>query len=971
MRPRRAAASALVAWLLCLAGGGPAAAQAPETVFGKTVASLRVTVAGKPIQDDQVNSLLLIHLGDVLTMQAARETVQHVMGLRRYLDVRVEAQPEGTGVRVDVILVPLQDVRQLVFRGTLGQADSALKEVVTERFGQTPAIGRSADVARTVEEHLNSEGFLKATVRPAPMTDAELDAGELIFDVEAGPRARIRELRLSGDPQSDVDGLRKALAVAEDDVYKPADLKRKIDTYLAAIRKGGYYQAKVEQSATVTADRDAVDLSLIVTRGPLVVVEFSGDPLPVAVRTDLVPIEKEGTIDQDLLEDSERRIKDYLTARGYRDAAAQSTVSTAGGRLHVLFDVRRGPLYRMADDIAIVGGDAATAAAVKPLVKMGRGQPFVQANLDADVSALRTAYLQRGFSDAIITSSQTVTDAAEGERAVTVTLTITEGVQMTVTSVTFAGRQQLTEEQVRGVVTVREGMPYYQPTLDADRDRLEAAYLNRGFRRVRVRVDVPPPDSGPGVNVRFVIQEGPQVMVDRILVVGNDRVGEPTIRRELDIRSGEPLGDEAVRQSQRKLAALGLFRRVTIAEVQHGQETRSDVLITVEETEATSLGYGGGLEFQKVETVEFAPRGFIELGRRNLWGKNRSVNLYSRVSFRHQTSTATPVEPVNVSLNNLEYRVIGSYREPRFAGGPGDFQVSAVFDQGSRTSFRYKHRSARVDYSERLKSGWRALGTYSFESNEIFDDQIDPVDRPLIDRVFPQVRLSKMSATMVRDLRDDALDPSTGMLVSFSGDLALRPLGSEVGLAKTFAQFFMFKQLPTARRIVMAGGVRLGVGSGFPRDVAVTDGNGNPVPGPDGQPQTVTVQDLPASERFFAGGDTTVRGFQADRLGRPATFDRGGTPIGGHAELILNLEARVSLWKDLGVVGFIDGGNVFSDVNDFGFNKLRGSMGFGIRYKSPVGPLRIDFGFKLGALQTFGTYRESRTALHISIGQAF
>ena len=135
----------------------------------------------------------------------------------------------------------------------------------------------------------------------------------------------------------------------------------------------------------------------------------------------------------------------------------------------------------------------------------------------------------------------------------------------------------------------------------------------------------------------------------------------------------------------------------------------------------------------------------------------------------------------------------------------------------------------------------------------------------------------------------------------------------------------------------------------------LTDESGQPVVGPDGQPVIEHVRDLPASERFFAGGDTTVRGFQLDRVGRPDTFDSDGTPKGGHAELILNGELRVALWKDLGVVGFIDAGNVFSIVNDVSLADLRTGAGFGIRYKSPVGPIRIDIGFKLGTLQTFGT----------------
>jgi outer membrane translocation and assembly module TamA len=151
----------------------------------------------------------------------------------------------------------------------------------------------------------------------------------------------------------------------------------------------------------------------------------------------------------------------------------------------------------------------------------------------------------------------------------------------------------------------------------------------------------------------------------------------------------------------------------------------------------------------------------------------------------------------------------------------------------------------------------------------------------------------------------------------------------------------------------------------------LTGPDGSPILGVDGQPLTVRVRDLPASERYFAGGDTTVRGFQLDRLGRPDTFDRDGTPIGGHAEVILNGEVRVALWKDVGVVGFLDGGNVFAVVNDVRLGQLRAGAGFGIRYKSPVGPIRFDFGFKLGTLQVYGTTRESRFALHISIGQAF
>jgi len=955
---------AIAMWSLALPPG--AAAQSVDTLIGKPVTAVRVESGGRNIRDDRIDALLEIHAGRVLRMEDVRETIQHLMGLRRYLDVRVGAEADGAGVRVDIVLVPVREVRKIAFRGALGMRESRLRRALTDRFGGTPPVGRSADVVRTLEDFYASEGFLRASVRPQPPTDRDMRAGALVFAVDAGEPARIRVLTVHALPASDAEGLLRKLGVRQGDPYAPATLKRKLEAYAAARRKEGFFQARAESKVVVDADRRTVELTLEANRGLPVNVEIAGLDLPASVRAELVPLEREGSVDQDLLEDSERRIKEYLVARGYRDATVLASTAESGSRLRVVFTVSRGPLYRIADDVAITGAASVALTAIRPLVKVVRGQPFVRARLDADAAAVRTLYRQLGYADVTVDINQSLGDEASGERAVAISLAIAEGPKLIVRAITFEGREQVTEAQLRALISTREGLPYYQPAVDEDRDRLLSGYLNLGYRRAHVRVEGSKPENGTGTGVRFVIQEGPRVTVDRILVVGNDRISEATIRRELGFKPGDPLGDEAVRESRRRLTSLGLFRQVTISEFQHGQDRSSDVIVTVEEAPSTTISYGGGVEFQKVETSEFAPRAFFEIGRRNLWGKNRSVNLFGRLSFRRRDTTtirANDLPVQTVTLTNLEYRIIGSYREPRFLGSRGDLQVSGVLEQGSRTSFRFRRRSIRADFGERLANGWSVLGQYSFERNDIFDDRINSVDRPLIDRLFPQVRLSIVSASAVRDRRDDPLDASKGSLISISGDLALRPLGSEVGLAKMFAQAFIYRQLPTRRRIVLAGGVRLGLATGFSRTVTTTDANGLPV--------LVTVRDLPANERFFAGGDTTVRGFQMDRLGRPDVFDRDGIPIGGHAEFILNAEVRIAVWKDFGVVGFVDYGNVFSRIADVTLGRMRASAGIGIRYKSLLGPLRLDLGWKLGALQSFGTYNERRTALHISIGQAF
>ena len=974
---RSCAAAILLAAVLAVlleAGAVPARAQGLEALLGRTVTELRLVSEGQPLRDAQVQGLLEIRTGQPLTMALVRETIVHVMSMGRFLDVRVEASPAGDGVAVVVDVVPLRDVRRLVFRGSLGLPEAELRTTAVERFGASPPVGRAADIARTLEDTLRGAGFLRAAVTPQPVATAT--AGDLVFDVESGARAQIRALDYRGTPEAAVAELRTGVALKPGAAYEPAELRKRLDLFADGLRARGYFEARADAAPRPAETGAQVDLVLTVTQGPLVSVEFLGDPLPTKQRDEFVPVAREGSADQDLLEDSELRIRDYLRGQGYRDARAPFKRTEENGRLRIVFTIARGPLYRVAG-LLISGTTVLSDADIRPTLQLVAGQPFVQATLDRDVAAVKAEYLKSGFANATVTGAAVPVPggASAGEIPVTVTLTVVEGPKTVVSGVTLRGVTAIPEAQLVAALQTQASGPFYGPTINGDKVRILEQYLDKGYRLATVDATVTLDADRISAAVQFVVREGPQILVDHVLVVGNARISEQTIRNEITLQPGQPLSLSGLNDSQRRIAALGLFRRVAISELQHGSDNLRDVLITVEEAPSMTVGFGGGVEFQKVETVEFAPRGFFEIGRRNLWGKNRSINFFSRVSFRRRSNTTvSPIDTATIvqqGQTDLEYRVVGSYREPRAFGTSADLQTAIAFEQGSRTSYSYRHRSARLDLAKRINPSWNFLGQYLIQRNIIFDDRINPVDRPLIDRLFPEVRIGSVSGTAVHDTRDDAIDPARGGLVSLNGELALRPLGSEVGFAKTFLQGFLYRQLPSSRRIVLAGGARLGLGTGFPREVERKDPAGNPITGPDGQPLTVDVRDLPASERFFAGGDTTVRGFQLDRLGRPETFDRDGTPIGGHAEFVMNGELRVALWKDIGVVGFLDVGNVFEYVNDVRIGRLRAGAGFGIRYKSLIGPIRVDFGFKLGALQTFGTYREDRFALHISIGQAF
>jgi outer membrane translocation and assembly module TamA len=182
----------------------------------------------------------------------------------------------------------------------------------------------------------------------------------------------------------------------------------------------------------------------------------------------------------------------------------------------------------------------------------------------------------------------------------------------------------------------------------------------------------------------------------------------------------------------------------------------------------------------------------------------------------------------------------------------------------------------------------------------------------------------------------------------------MRAIGSEVGFVRTFAQAYLYRQLPVRRRTVVAFGARLGAARGFER---IKDDQ--------------AVSDLPASERFFAGGDTTVRGFSLDRLVDDDTVSPTGFPLGGNGVVILNGELRVHLGKALHGVGFVDAGTVSKFASDLSLANLRPAAGAGLRIESPFGPIRFDLGVNLDPRDFTGVSPERRTVFHISIGQAF
>jgi outer membrane protein assembly complex protein YaeT len=848
-------------------------------------------------------------------------------------------------------LSPIHPVTQIRFEGKTsepGVDDGELRRAVTDRYGTTPPLTRAADMARVVESALVDRGYRHAVATPRAEVEHDPERATLIFNLEPNARTTIGTIDLVGRPTVSRDEFFRRLGLVTGAPFQPDRLAAGIDRYIADRRAHGYYEARIVPTVTLADDDRVANISVEIRPGPHVRVLFEGDEVPSGRRDELVPIEREGSVDEDLLEDSSNRIEEYFRNDGYRNASAPHTRVERDGDLVITFDVKRGPLYRVVT-YEITGNSSIPIEELTPLLKLRVDQPFLDSRLDADVAAIEAQYRRRGFSAVRARSAfEPITESASAALVpVAVRIVVGEGVRTLVDRIDVQGGSAIGGGGVRGLLGLREGGPYVPAQVAIDRDAVLQTYQNSGYQNASVEIAPQFNADQSGVTIAVRIQEGPRIFIDHVLIVGNIRTKTETIERELRIKTGDPYSTAAIIEGQQRLAALGLFRRVRVSELRHGAETLRDLLITVEEAPVTTIAYGVGAEGNRLaetnpdgtvtERFDIAPRALFEVGRRNLFGKNRSINLYTSISRTLVTKFT-------------EYRIVGTFREPRLFDTAADAFLNLTIEQQHRSTFDFSRRSFSASVERRFSGPYRVTGTYQIQRTHVFNLNVAPEDLPLIDRAFPDYLLSSFSGSLIRDTRDDALDTHRGNYLSANGQLAAQAIGSEIGLVKSFFTAQMFRTVPRTNGLVFAGSARLGLATGF-----------------------VGQGDLPAAERFFAGGDTTVRGFALDQLGvrhipsEPGdTVDVNGVAIGGNALVIFNAELRVPVTGGLGVVGFVDTGNVFAHVATIELPEMRSAVGGGIRYKSPIGPLRIDYGVKINPFPG-----ESRSAWFVSFGQAF
>ncbi len=888
---------------------------ASQDYFGQLVA--RVSFVSEDFFDvGHLRSLISVVPGTILRPGAIRESLKALYETREFSYIEVDAEKVPEGVAITFKLRPnffFADFRlggDMVLR-------SSLSRLAQLPLGEIYSAAAIRELQAKVSQLLNDAGYYQARITPNVQFLSQKRLATVEFLVQAGPRATIAEINLEGAAVLERKEILEEMKLR---LGKPFDLeatKKGFERLRRLYSRRGFFNATIRlANISYSPDSNSVKLTLHVEAGSFVYVELIGAKISRKELRPLVPIYEEGSIDQDLIDEGKRNIADYFERLGFFDASveAQLIEVPSDNAYQINYTINRGERQKVAS-VDFEGVHHFTTKELLSSLKTKTGGPksrgkFSHELVDQDADSIRDMYLRAGFEKVEVTPSSKKDSSG---RNIVVNFAVKEGPQSHVSEVVVRGNEKVeTAELLKGLhLTVNQ--PFSMILLDEDRQSLESKYWDRGFAQAKVESAVER-QTGEQVRVTYTVRESELVKVENVYVVGNRLTKNRVVTRNINFHEGDPLSQSRILTSQQKLYSLGLFNRVDIVPLNVNPVADSKpVIIRVEDGSPIILGYGVG--YQDREGV----RGTVEISHNNLWGLARSISFRTRASLLEQRGQIT-------------------YKEPRLFSQELDFFLTLYAEKTSKISFDTTRTNASLQVLKRSRSPNSLLFRYSFETVDLSDIRVNP-------QATGQegtLKLSALSSAWFNDTRDDPFDPTKGFFNTANFTVTSKLIGSETNFVSFFGQTQSHRKV--MGNMVLATSLRLGLTK------------------PYGSTPTV-----PISERFFAGGSTTLRGFNLDCAGpldvqpktpesesQPRRLNCGGpsdteyyAPLGGNALMIANLELRVPMTTNLSFVPFYDAGNVFPTISTIKLSSFSNTLGVGVRYKTPFGPLRVDLGFNL------------------------
>ena len=981
--------------------------QAAELSLGTDHAWTGLTVRSisfEGVSADRLNKVagsLPQAVGQPLNPDDLRRSLRTLFATGLYDTVDVEGRRDGDGVALIFRGSPRTFIGTASVYGAVGptmntQLERASQLTAGTRFSQEK-MDRALEQMR---ETLAENGYHQPTISPKLTPHPEDQLIDVVFHVTSGPQARVGKIAVTGDSGLSAEEFRRYAHLRVGAHVDHDTVNRALDGVLKHYQSQDRLEADVKlESAEYEPASRTMSYRFSATRGPLVKVLVDGARVGNERVKRLIPVYEEGTVDEDLLNEGNRRLRDYYQRLGYFDAKVTHEQQQANNeRVSILYHMELGPRRRV-EQVKITGNHYFDKATLKDLLSvhaadtLDRHGAYSQSLATADIAAIEAVYQNNGFASVRVTASTSTpetiladttpssTTANEPKTApLAVTYHVDEGEQMRVGAVTIDGNAHLEAGALTPMLNTTAGQLLSPQNLAGDRDTLVTAYMSHGFDQVNVMVKqtIEAADAHR-VDVVFHVDEGEQVFVRRVLKTGLYYTHPGTVDRAITVHAGDPLNQSAILDTQRNLYNYALFNEVnTAVENPTGDEPDKTVMLQFTEARRWTLTYGFGFEVQTGQPQNncagaqaggiacnpngktgVSPRVLADITRNSLFGREQSASLQGTYGLLEQ------------SIGLL-------YQVPHFEGAQNfGFSFSGGYANSEDVATYVASRlSAGLRFTENFlgpKSFVSKANTFVYELNfrrvKVASDtlQVYPGE---ISALATAKRVGGPSFTWIRDTRDQPMDARRGTYTSFQEFLSDRYFGAQAEFNRidvTNSSYYAFDK----QKFVLARDTRYGQIRAF--------GSGS-------------SGLIPLPERLYAGGPTSLRGFPFNAAGPrdPET----GFPIGGAGALIESTELRLPaptlpfFGNALSLVLFHDMGNVFTNAGDAwisatrlhqpdrdvckdlnnpvvenptpggpntstgkqgqcSFNYFSHAPGLGLRYHTPVGPIRFDFSYNL------------------------
>jgi outer membrane protein assembly complex protein YaeT len=937
-------------------------------------------------------------IGEPLDREKVAQSLRQLFATGLFETIEASATLEGDGVKLTFKGGPREFIGIVSVIGAKGatmnaQLEAAARLTPGTRFSEK----RMGAAEGRMRQTLADNGFNEPQIKYTLKRHEEEQLVDIGFEVISGVQARVGAVTVDGDSGMTVDQFRHAGHLRAGKKIDHDTDNRALSGVLKRYQKEDRLEADVKlqsQAYVPSTKKSNFDFSAI--RGPVVKVGIEGAKLSGERLKRLVPVYEEGTVDEDLLNEGNRRLRDYFQRLGYFDVKVDHIVRNSGDTtVRITFTVDLGNRRRV-EHVTVDGNHYFDSNTLEQLLSvraadyLDRHGTYSQALVAADVGALEAVYQNNGFSKIKVTTETLsgADPAATGFQSSTkrtieplsIVYHIDEGQQQHVGLLKLDGVVKGDTTKLVALMNSAPGQLFSPQNLAGDRDALLTDYLGRGFDQVQVDVEDQTEESDQTkVDVTFRIHEGQQIFVRKVLLSGLHYTRPDTVAKAITIHPGDPLSQAALADIQKNMYDFALFNEVNTAiQNPNGDEPYKTVLVQTTEARRWTLTYGLGFEAQtgtpqnncaglQVRGAACSPNGrpgvsprvLLDVTRNSLFGRDQSASIRGTYGLLEQN--------VNFLFQNPHFygnRDFGF----TFSGGYASSQdVTTYVASKLETGVRWTEHFSPGAFLTKANT---FVYAFDFRRVKVAVEslQVNPSE---IQALATAVRVAGPSVTWIRDTRDSPLDSHRGTYTTFQDFLSNKDFGSEAEFNRldlSNSSYYGFDK----NRYVLARNTRYGQERAY-------------------GPPSATL--LPLPERLYAGGPTSHRGFGINAAGPrdPET----GFPIGGAGALVNSTELRLPppilpfFGDALSFVLFHDMGNVFTNAGDAwesairihqpdrdtckqlsagtpqnpptpggpttstgpqgvcSFNYFSHAAGLGMRYHTPVGPIRLDFSYNM------------------------